>query len=419
MIVKESQGPSKWTWQTFLQQPIAIVIGVSLIFGLLFVNEANFRQTTAMEAGADWQALMKLGISGACGAYGLWFLNFSRLKELSVPATGMALFCVWAYVCAMKSVNVVYSLTCCTTMMSVFVFTDAITQKMGRQRIILVSLTVLVLFLVGCWCANVVAPGLNSFDPLVDAIADSRRFAGLLHPNGTAGLAAMSIGLALVAANAGYLSWKQATPLMLFAFVTLFLTGSRTWMFAAILVSGYAALKHLNALNRVMAISAGVVVIALASFYLSEAWSSSKADKALASVSRSGKSEEIYTLTGRADLWAFCIKKIESSPVFGYGYGCQRFIIADEHYWPTRHAHNVLLNATLGTGLVGGGILAVVLVYQIFRLFTDRNDFPDTILLLILVGGFSENPIFNPLPGALTFLFFASLHWRDEFRIGA
>jgi exopolysaccharide production protein ExoQ len=418
MIHDIAETSSKWTVQSFLRQPVDMTIGYALIFSILFLSEANFRQTLAMDSGADWQALMKLGISAACGLYGLWFTDFARLKDLGLVATGIVMFCIWTYVCALKSVNVVYSLTCCTTLFCTLVFADAVSQKLGKQKTILVCLFSLFAFLIGCWIMSVIAPGLNSFDPLVDAIADSRRFAGLLHPNGTAALGATTIGLAFVAANAGYLPWKQVLPLIIFAFLTVFLTGSRTWMFAALLVSCYGTMKHLSTMNRFVIVCIGTLLVSILSVYLLNIWNATKADQALAGISRSGKSEEIYSMTGRADLWAFCIKKIEVSPIFGYGYGCQRFIIADEHFWPTRHAHNVLLNATLGTGLIGGALLAIVFLVQTFRMFVDRNDFPDTVLLLLLAGGFTENPIFNQLPGALTFLFFASLSWRDTTRIG-
>lgn len=396
-----------------LDEPLYIVLGMGLVFGALFLNEANFRSSEVLNATADWQTLLKLAICVLCGSYGIWFCDFAKLRQLGVAAIGMGLFCMWAFVCALKSVNVTYSITCCTVLFCILLFANTVTLRLGKRAFILTCFTVLYLFLVGCWIARIVVPGLNAFDPLLDSVADAKRFAGLLHPNGTAGIAATTIGMTFVAANSGYLRWKWVGPLIGFAFITLFLTGSRTWMFAALLVTAYGLLRHFNLLTKLVVTCGLVMCVSIATIYLMNSWNASTADKALASITRSGKSEEIYSLTGRSDLWAFCIKKIKASPVVGYGYGCQRFVIGDEHFWPTRHAHNVLLNASLGTGIIGGAILAAIFLYQLYRLFVDRTDFPDTILILILAGGFSESPLFNPLPGALTLLLFASLFWRD------
>ena len=406
---------SKPNWiQVVLQKPLYIITGALLIFGALFLNEANFRASEVLSAAADWQTLCKLGICMACGIYSILLYDYARLKNLGVPAIGMTMFCLWAFLCALKSVNVSYSLTCCTVLFCMFVFADCVSRRFGQRAFVLTSLVVLYLFLVCCWIARLVMPGLNAFDPLIDSVADSKRFAGLSHPNGTAAIAAATIGLTFVASNSGYLKWKWGAPLVIFAFGTLYLTGSRTWLFASLLVTAYATMRHFGLLTKLTVGSLCVVLGAALCLFLLSTWNASSADKALAGISRSGNSEEIYSLTGRSDLWAFVIKKIGSSPIFGYGYGCQRFVIGDEHYWPTRHAHNVLLNATLGTGLIGGALLAGVFLCQFFRMFVDRTDFPDTILLLILAGGFSENPLFNPLPGALTLLFFVSLFWREN-----
>jgi O-antigen ligase len=82
-------------------------------------------------------------------------------------------------------------------------------------------------------------------------------------------------------------------------------------------------------------------------------------------VARSGRLEEVTTLTGRTDIWAATWRLIEQAPWLGHGFATSRELLPaawhDGHGWTTTSAHNLWLQAALGTGAVG---LALVLWAQ-------------------------------------------------------
>ena len=51
-------------------------------------------------------------------------------------------------------------------------------------------------------------------------------------------------------------------------------------------------------------------------------------EEAVGPLARSGNVKEIFTFTGRTDIWKFVIGKIAESPWLGYGYGASRIIIS-------------------------------------------------------------------------------------------
>ncbi len=396
--------------------PVAVVAGITLLVAVVFLNEANFRRTDPFDSSVDWQTLMKLCICGACGIYGFVYLNTTNLFRIGTTTVWMTLFAVWSLLCVVASINAGYSVASCATLWCLLLFAPAVLANLGPRTIVLTGLVTACVFLLGCWCVNFLDPGLNGFDARTSGETYGNRLAGLVHPNGTARMATLAIALIFVAAKAGYAPWRRLWFPMALAVVTLYFTGSRTWMITAAAIALLSTRQYFAVRNRGVLVCAIVFFSAVAAIYIGNTWSLDTADGTLASVSRKGDAEEIYSFSGRIDLWGFCVEKIKNSPMTGYGYGCQRFVIADEHYWRTRHAHNVLLNVMLGTGLAGGVLLVVVFGRQLISLFAAHNLFPDTILLLVLIGGLTENPLFNPLPGATTLLFLISLYWRDLHR---
>jgi O-antigen ligase len=233
------------------------------------------------------------------------------------------------------------------------------------------------------------------------------RFGGLNHPNTTGRQAALAIGLALTAGLARAVRWKTLLPLFALASVTLLLTDSRTASCAAIATLLLVFYRKTGFTTRyLVAYSAFVIAVVWFAFLRPEL------DQSLSALSRSGEAEEIVTLTGRTDLWAFALRKLGESPIVGYGYGCSRFVIAAEHYWPTHHAHNVILNMMLGTGVIGGCLLLAMFWNLVRGAIRAPDYFPDVILVLVLVGGIADTVMFSPIPDSHTLMWLAALAWR-------
>jgi O-antigen ligase len=79
--------------------------------------------------------------------------------------------------------------------------------------------------------------------------------------------------------------------------------------------------------------------------------------------SRSGRTDELTTLTGRSDIWAAVFDKYLQHPWFGYGLASPRKIIPEAYKGPYgatyQTAHNAILESLVSFGAVGTAVLVV------------------------------------------------------------
>ena len=129
-------------------------------------------------------------------------------------------------------------------------------------------------------------------------------------------------------------------------------------------------------------------------------------------MSRSGDTDEMYSLTGRTEIWGFAVDRIAKSPFFGHGCGCARFPMCQFDPFPITHAHNLLLNVMLDTGIPGGIILVAMLLAQLRAAYFKPRAFPDLMTVMVLVSGFADVPVFSPIADPATLLWILALVWR-------
>jgi O-antigen ligase len=120
-------------------------------------------------------------------------------------------------------------------------------------------------------------------------------------------------------------------------------------------------------------------------------------------LSRDGDAKEVYSMNSRTQVWDYALDKLGESPIIGYGQGCQRFIMKD-NFFPTHHAHNLVLNVALGTGYIGAILLVCQLGVLVRRFFGGHNPFSSLLIVAVLLEGFAEGQMFGPTPDAHTVL---------------
>ena len=390
--------------------PLVQRIGLMLMAAVVMVNDSNF---TPNVDGAGWELMLKLGICGGCGLYGLLYFLHIRPILFRQGMVWVTLFATWSLLCAPFAVNQTYSIVGVGLLLSMMLFAPALLLSVGLKRILITGVIVLEFYLLACWAMHAVNPELNGFDPDKAHAADAARLGGLSHPNSTANKAVLSIALMVSLLSYRWARFKYLLLPLLFSFSTLLLTGSRTWLAVSLAIMGLAVWRELNIKSRALLISGTMTLVGLVGLILINELDGNFIDSALSGISRSGKSEEIYSMTGRAELWEVVREKIADSPLFGVGYGCQRYAIED-HYWVTRHAHNLILNTALGSGVIGAAFLIFLLLSQIGRALFRDEMFPAAILLMVLIGGIAENPIFNPMPGAIMLFLLITLSGSFE-----
>ncbi|HWB12872.1 MAG TPA: O-antigen ligase [Pirellulales bacterium] len=383
-------------------------VGLALMAACIIVNDASFRVADPNEVSLDWQTALRLAICGLCGGYAV--LNLPRaLASLGrFPMVWLLLFAGWAVVTLPFAVEPLYASTACAAMVSMALFAAAIVARIPGEAIVKTIVGSVVLLSIGCWIAQFTRPELGQPDYLTPGHEPPGwRLGGLMHPNGLGAHCALALGMLLV----GRMTWKWRWP-SVFALgalfgVTLLCTVSRT---SCLMVAALGASLAVRKAPGPLALAfAGLAGLVLAGEAAGTDWA-----RLMTGLTRESALDEIYTLTGRTDLWETAIEYIRQSPIWGHGYGCSRYLFLEAADFPATHPHNQFLDTAVETGLVGAIIEAAMFFALARRLIWRPCSFPDTVLVLIAVMGIAECPVFNPLPEAMTLSWMLALGWRRE-----
>jgi O-antigen ligase len=140
-------------------------------------------------------------------------------------------------------------------------------------------------------------------------------------------------------------------------------------------------------------------------------------------VNRSEDSATLMTFTGRTDVWNYAIDRtFESfqSTLIGHGYGASKLVL-NENNWRAGfyayHAHNTLLEAMLGTGLIGTIPFILLVAYSttwLFRFTRLRASFSlefalraIAVITIILGSTLTESDLVTKVgPVTIVFLFY-------------
>jgi O-antigen ligase len=384
-------------------------LATALLGLLIFVNEANLRAVDDIEEFSfHWQVGARLLVGAACGLFGLTSWRYLA-SDLCRPPQLMALLLgIWAALGVPFASNPVHAAGATCSLWCMLFFTPALMRRLGPQRIAATILISLLAFLTVSWVAQFVAPELGGFDQ--DSGEEPVfRLGGLTHPNALGRNAAFALAMALVLGIEGYARWRVLAAPFAFTLVSVAASGSRTSMLVAAACFGLVCFRKASW----SAVAAAVSIAALAGS-LAVASGASVTELA-GSMSRTGDVEEIYSFTGRTELWEFVADRIAESPLFGYGYGGGRFVIVGAHFFATGHAHNELLNIALNVGLFGGAMLLGMFVVLLVEMVRRPSCFPDLIVLSLLLGGLTESNAFSTTANWSTVALLMALNWRQTF----
>jgi O-antigen ligase len=140
---------------------------------------------------------------------------------------------------------------------------------------------------------------------------------------------------------------------------------------------------------------------------------SDKIEDKLSFLSKSGDTSELTSATGRADIWAFAIRKVADRPLTGFGAATSKYYMQDY----SSYTHNLIINVLFSTGVFGGLLALLMCIGRIISLFTNHHVVADAIVAFILVNGLFENVIFSFLAGMPTIIWITGLclpQWMPE-----
>ena len=133
----------------------------------------------------------------------------------------------------------------------------------------------------------------------------------------------------------------------------------------------------------------------------------------VAQLSRSGRASEVFSFTGRTDIWSAVTDLIAQSPWLGHGFASTRELLPTAfrgaYGWTTTSAHNLWLQVWVTTGAVG---LLLLLALQLTWLrLALRRPHPtrEALVVFVLVVGALEASAFGPSVNGLSFIWCLAL----------
>ena len=122
-------------------------------------------------------------------------------------------------------------------------------------------------------------------------------------------------------------------------------------------------------------------------------------------LSKSGDTEEIFSATGRGEIWAYAISLIREQPLTGYGATTSKYYLTDY----SLYTHNLILNVAFSCGVFGGLAAVCMCLGRLRVLLTQDHIVANALVAFILVNGLFENVIFSNLAGMPTIVWIIAI----------
>ena len=385
--------------------PAAIMIYFAAI---TFVTDAQFRVRGAGDIDADWQSLLKFALWIGAGVIGAGHMPpLERLMGRPGPALWLA-YIVIALLSSLYSPIPAYSFGCAFALLCFFAFAYALITRLSEGQIFWTFVLTLTVFNAISWVVFVAYPELGT--------SAAWTYEGILYR--MCGIAGQATNLGEICAKyvgAVFLLWwagrcrlLPALILVAFGAVTLVATDCRTMIIATGL--GIAAVV---ASRSAWLLAGGVLAtLALLAVFLLVPHLS---DALGAHFSRSGDATEVYTLTGRLEIWNFVWRQIMERPVLGWGYNSSKAVLGQhlgfENGLMVDSAHNLFLQSLLSVGFIGTVPLIGVLVLLGARLLMRPPPLVAYFAIIVLIGSVSDTSAVGTTPTLLTLLFLMISIW--------
>jgi O-antigen ligase len=124
-------------------------------------------------------------------------------------------------------------------------------------------------------------------------------------------------------------------------------------------------------------------------------------------LSRSGRTEEITSMTGRSSIWAVVIELWWQRPLLGYGYTSALSILPSTPglFNTAAHAHNMLLELLFAGGIVLVGLFLYATYRTFLQMYRLRAINEAALFMFFLVRGFAEAGPFGGMTGYTSIAF--------------
>ena len=382
----------------------------SLVFLIVFFNQADFGGQSAEQFSVHWEIYARLLICAASGLAAILLMHQVLGPYLKMPGLLISGFLLWSLILIPTSVDKSYSTATLVSLIAVAAMVPAAIKTLGQRQFMNMIGLGLVTYLVGSWIAYLFIPEIGVFYEQVSMTDVYARMGGLGHPNELGLYSAFTFVLFAGLHAKGQMKLQFVLPIMALAAATLVTSYSRTSLILATV--GLAVVYRDRLLTRQFVLTAMVgvlLLIPIVGYQFASGTIDWTLEDTAMSLSKSGTADELSTATGRTEIWSYAIERIGEKPLTGFGYGTMRFVM-DEHSF---HCHNTFLNFSLSTGVVGGLFFLTMCGYLLTMAWQDPRPEIDGLVAIIIIGGFVEGALLSPAPTCQLLVFMSAILWRQ------
>jgi O-antigen ligase len=364
-----------------------------LVF-VVFALNLNFRIRDLGDVGLDWQNGVKLAtwIVLPAIAVARWRRIAPLLRE---PVLALAfLYAMIAFASTAWSEVPAYTGANAVGLFAYLGLGCMLTVDLGEDATIRIILWTLLAYITVGMIGGVVAPDLAWDPPSVEETTFRLQgFSG--HPNVFAQQAGVFMVLAVIARRKGLIGRAVFWGMLLLGVTTILATGGRTTLMAVLIASGLVTVRNSRFGGAVAFAATGALALAL---ILAACDLFPNIEALFGELSRTGRQSEIWTLTGRTEIWEVVWTKIQEKPLFGWGFNGTEALISesfDKSFAGTPvNAHNAFLQTTLSVGFLGS-LPAFAYIFLLIGRFVTRPDpTRDQIAAYLIVMGMGEVEIY-------------------------
>lgn len=392
----------------WLQVPIVLMMGYVGIFCVAFGNlvDVEADNDTVSIGGQAFFKIMMLGVGGIYG--GIGFLTDPRVRKLmlSFPMMWLVILAGLLFVAVPGSKIPLESMASSISVVCVLLMTVTALVQVGVRSVLNTLFAAMGMYVILSWVAFLVVPSIGVFqEPTVDGQTVAR-MGGLAHPNTLGQVSGLTLVMGLLLHKLDQqLTWLRAAVLVLAAGALVF-SLSRTSLLATIIavavVYRYHVFRRRNFFYAlVLGVLGLVALMAAAVVFDLEAAIQAR----IGMVSKSGDADELFSATGRTQIWAYALNLISERPLTGYGAATTKIHLAEY----SLHAHNLVINIAFSTGVIGGLVALWMCLERAFGLLVRHHPIADALVAFILINGLFENVIFSILAGLPTIVWTVGL----------
>jgi len=388
-------------WGVFRGNRLAVFVH---LFVAIFLVQAVFRIRDYQDKDIDFQVILKIVIWMTV-ALAAAFHARRWLGTVLVPSNyPWILFLLWLFATAIVSPSPPYTLVSAFTVAACVMFSAYLFSAFDEVEIFATIVAAITLF---CAISIAVYFAIPEFGHYVYWMNQQRfispRLAGIAgSANNMALIAAFSlVVIGLYAREFHRLHILFAPVSGVFALAALLMTNSRGPL------AGTAAILFIVYMLHWRRLYAAIFVFSVG--LLGLAVLLPKGEKFLFQmVSRSGDAGEITSFTGRTEIWNAVLQLSAAEPWMGYGYASSVFVLpqhASQIGFATSHAHNLILQLLLTTGVIGVVLFLLAIVCVGLRAAMQRDRTVFAMLLFVIFNGITESSGFTTLANICTFAF--------------